>query len=263
MKKAFPVLLFFWGGTSVRIYAQDTEQKKLIVSAIGDSITTGFNARNFGDNKDLNWGSGVSSELNSHLKRLEKEGFSVTGFNNAVAGSKAADLPQQIDAAINNAADYITMTIGANDLCSWPANHRTKLNEFKTKMISEMTRIIESRPKVKIAMSPIPNLYNLWEVASTDSQCQSRWDFFNICAPLLNSKRTPEERQKFMGRWQDANQALEEIAGQFPDHILFPKDAGTTVFEMKHISELDCFHPSIAGQDLLAAATWLSPVWEP
>ncbi len=258
----FSVLAFF-GLPYNHVIAQEFESKPLVVSAIGDSITTGFNARNLGDNKVLNWGVGTSTELKSHLKRLEMLGYSVTSHNSAIAGSKAADLPPQIDTAITNAADYVTMTIGANDLCSWPANHQVKLEEFKNKMTTEMTRIIESRPKIKITMSPIPNLYNLWEVGSVNAQCQSRWDFFGICAPLLNSKRTPKEREEFMGRWQDANQALEEVAGMFPENILFPKDAATTRFDFKHISEIDCFHPSVAGQDLLAEATWLASAWEP
>jgi lysophospholipase L1-like esterase len=244
------------------MFARNSDQKQIVMNAIGDSISTGFNARNFGDNRGLSWSTGEAAEVNSHLKRLQGLGYQVTAFNNAQAGAKITELPGHIDSVIANGADFVAVTLGANDLCSWPANHGEKLAEFKDKMIKEFDRATASRPTVKILLSPVPNLHNLWEVGKANAQCQSRWDLFNICAPLLNSKRTAEERQAFMSRWQDVNAALEEVAEVFPKNILFPKETAATVFELKHVSTLDCFHPSIAGQNLLSLANWIAPEWE-
>src|SRR5687768_4159053 len=65
--------------------------------AIGDSISTGFNAQRLGDNRDLSWATGTKPEIDSHLKKISTQlGAPVVGRNEAVAGSTVHDLGDQI-----------------------------------------------------------------------------------------------------------------------------------------------------------------------
>lgn len=238
------------------VFASTLEQKAIVVTAIGDSISTGFNAKNFGDNLDFSWGSGGSAKIDSHLKKLGIMGYLVQGYNNAKAGATIINLKSQIDSVISNKSDYVTMTLGANDVCGWPRNHQDKLLEFEENLELELTRAVQYNPKIAFIVSPVPNLYNLWEIGRNHGSCQSRWDFFNICSPLLNSRRTSEERETFMSRWNDINQALRNVAERLPDNVTIAEDVVNTEFEIAHVSRIDCFHPSVAGQNLLASVTW-------
>ena len=68
-----------------------------VLGAIGDSITTGFDAQHFGDNRELSWSTGDSPLINSHLHRREALlDTHITARNEAVAGSVAATLEGQI-----------------------------------------------------------------------------------------------------------------------------------------------------------------------
>jgi lysophospholipase L1-like esterase len=238
------------------LYASSVQQKTIVVTAIGDSISTGFNAKNIGDNRELSWGSGCSLEVDSHLKKLKLMGYSVHGHNNAKAGATIIDLKSQIDSVISNQADYVTMTLGANDVCGWPTKYQEKLTEFEEKLEFEISRAIQLNPKISFIISPVPNLHNLWEIGRNHGQCQSRWDFFKICSPLLNSRRTEEERNAFLSRWNDINNAIKNVASRLSENVVIAEDVLNTRFEISHISEIDCFHPSIVGQNLLANVTW-------
>ena len=257
MKMLFTGYLFSNLMFTHELLATTSKNNTLIINTIGDSISTGFNSRNIGDNRDLNWGTGVAPEIDSHLKKMKTMGFIVHGYNNAKAGAKINDFKVQIDSVISNKADYVTITLGANDLCSWPANHQNQLEDFKQKFESELKRAIQLSPGIRFIISPVPNLFNLWEISRHQNQCQHRWDLFNICSPLLSSKRTLEERYAFTRRWEDLNNTLKEISSKFRDQVLFAEDVVDTTFAIDHISAIDCFHPSLAGQNLLANITWV------
>lgn len=230
----------------------------LVVGALGDSITAGFNAQRLGDNRDLSWSTGTATLINSHLKRvMATRGAAATAFNEAIAGSRVHDLDRQVTRLLTKSPDYVTLAIGANDVCSWSTvDHHAELADFEEHLRSQIQRLVEARPNVRIALAPIPDLYNLWEVASTKAGCQAKWDMMGICAPLLSSRSNADERTRFQSRWRDANDAVTRVANDFAGNVAHDPADADTQFEWRHVSSMDCFHPSVEGQNLLSEMTW-------
>ncbi|MGX9898772.1 SGNH/GDSL hydrolase family protein [Arthrobacter sp. SA17] len=91
------------------------------MAALGDSITRAHSVCcHPGDQPELSWstGSNAAQGIQSHYRRLLEVQPGLSRNNNAVSGSTAADLPAQAAAAASQGADYVTILIGANDLCA-------------------------------------------------------------------------------------------------------------------------------------------------
>lgn len=229
----------------------------LTLGAVGDSISAGTNTSRLGDNRDLSWSTGTRAESDSHLKKLSlRYGQPVTGRNEAVSGSTVHDLEPQITRVLAYRPDFLTITVGANDVCSWSATHSRELELFETTLQAHLQRIVDALPHIKIYVAAIPDMYNLWQIASQRSGCQSRWNLMRICPALLARDVSELDRQGFVERWRDANDAIEAVAGRFPNNVYFDPSMAETRFEWQHVSTVDCFHPSVAGQNLLSEKTW-------
>lgn len=229
-----------------------------VIGAIGDSITAGFDARHLGDNRELSWSTGNSPDIQSHLHRLEQVfGANLEARNEAIAGSVASDLDRQITRILVYTPDFVTVAIGANDICGWGRDYEADRAAFEGKVRAALHRILDSDQGAHITLAPIPNIYNLWEVAHDKPSCQTKWNIVNLCAPLLGRDRTEQDRQDFVARWRVANQTLGRIAAEFPaTQLSWDPSMADTRFEWEHVSQIDCFHPSVLGQNLLAEKTW-------
>ncbi len=237
--------------------ARAGDDQPLIVGALGDSISAGFDAVRLGDNREMSWSTGDSTEVKSHAQRLAQQtNRPVTTFNEAIAGSVVTDLDQQVERLLPHKPDYITIDIGANDLCTWPSDYTAQLGAYEGHLHDLVNQIVTALPQSKVVLAPIPNLYNLWQVASPQPGCQERWDLIGICTPLLGSNVSDADRQAFTVRWQLANAAIDRIAASFPANVLHDPNGANTRFEWQHVSTVDCFHPSVAGQNLLSEVAW-------
>lgn len=226
--------------------------------SMGDSITSAFNTRWVGGvgNRRYNWSTGVSQRVASHLNRLDNTKSSLRiGFKNvAVTGAKSAGLKDQLEKVREYRIDYLTILIGANDVCSWSEDHEDERQKFKENISIIIEKVIEKNNKVKILLSSIPDMYNLYEKGK--NRCQFKWNIFKLCPRLLHSKRSEEERRRFYSRLVDANNTLEELSIEYASHVKFVSDVFDFRFSIEHVSPIDCFHPSIKGQGALADMTW-------
>jgi lysophospholipase L1-like esterase len=225
---------------------------------MGDSITRAFDATRPLDNPKLSWSTGddIFSRVESHLVRIrEMHGIKVLGYNVARSGGKAVEMPGQAKKLARHKPNYVTMLIGANDLCDWSANADADIELLEKNVRKAIDVLIESNPNVLIAISPVPDMHNLWEIGS-GNRCQKKWDLLKICPRLLSSKSTTAARDIFKSQWADVNQTYERIAADFPKNVRYAAEGANVKFEPKHISTLDCFHPSITGQNLLSEIVW-------
>jgi lysophospholipase L1-like esterase len=249
------VALVLWG-TSGLVLADE-----LVVGAIGDSITRAFNAGAPLDQPEKSWATGDNdaAESYSHAGRLRGLGYDVRAHNAARSGANAVELAGQVDelfdAESGRAPDYVTLMIGANDVCDWGEDHGDALAAFYGDVDEAVGKLVDANPAVKILMAPIPNMLQLWSVGRANG-CQARWDLYRMCTPLLGRGKSAAERARFGERLADANAALADVASQYPDHVLMADEVSSAVFEWRHISGIDCFHPSEAGQELLGDVTW-------
>lgn len=246
MKKYFVLILSFVGAAA----------QAFVMGALGDSITAATNADQIGSHWKYSWSTGTSAEqVQSHLLRLRDSLDTPVSYHNfAVPGAKVKHLHFQVAQLVQlQALDYLTIEIGANDICGWGTGEAFDL--FEADLRSVLSKIIERFPRVKILVAAIPNMYRLYEVGS-QHQCAWKWDSGQICAPLLASSVTPSQRRAFANKLEQLNSRIGEVVQDFEQNVKYSAALGGEAFEWEHISELDCFHPSIKGQRLISGLTW-------
>ena len=235
-----------------------SQYETINIGALGDSISTGFNSGGWGNReKKDSWTTGYSSQVDSHYKKIrEILGDKIKVFNTAVAGAKVEDIPSQVDKLLSSSIDYLTILIGANDICSWDNEYEADFSKFKYTFTSSVERIVVSNPDIKIVLVPVPNLIALWEKGSQNRSCRFKWRMFGICKSLLSSDNTKEKRDLFSIKLNRVNDFFYKISKLYSDNIRYNKTLGTYDFDFEHISKRDCFHPSISGQNLISDLTW-------
>ena len=265
-------LMLASGFFSIELLAQDSDPttelsselapaRKIdfLAGSIGDSITVAFDARFPLANQGINWSTGTLSAqlVNSHALRLQDlMPDQVVGTKNfAIAGSMSSDVVKQAARLAKFHPDYVTVLIGANDVCSWQVNHLTQLQKYESDIQLILKTLIASNEAVKILVSAIPNMPLLREIGAANG-CQSRWTSLHICPALLGSRQTDAERAAFAGRWEDANEVLARVSAAFPENVKFASSVSEPIFIFSHLSRLDCFHPNVTGQNLLSETTW-------
>jgi lysophospholipase L1-like esterase len=239
------------------LVASNAIAEPIVMGALGDSITAGFNAQRLGDNRELSWATGTAGGIESHLKRLAAlKQTEVVGYNQAIVGSVAANLPRQVTRLLPKNPDYVTLAVGANDVCGWPSDYDAALEAYKTEVTTAIDRLIAARPDVKIMLAPVPDMYNLWMIARDKPSCQARWDMLGICSELLGSTASDQSRAAFVLKWEAINTAISQIARDYQANVLHDPDLARLPFGWSDLSPMDCFHPSVQGQNLLAEKTW-------
>jgi lysophospholipase L1-like esterase len=238
--------------------SSQAENDTFVMGAVGDSISVAVNASGWGALPEQSWstGSSASGEVNSHFKQLKDHvGVSVQRYNVAQGGATSASLQQQLDPLLKVKPDYVTVLIGANDVCSWRDSYDSKIAAYLERMRAALQRLIKANPEVKVYLGPLPNLYSVWKVGKQKG-CQWFWDFTNICSGMFHSSRTEEQRQELLTIIRKTNEGLQALAQEFPEHVKFNLALFEVPIEAAHISTSDCFHPSIAGQNMIAEKTW-------
>lgn len=233
------------------------------IGALGDSISTGFNASVPFSNESLSWTTGNNALwlVKSHFRRLKKIfPGSVLRYNTAKVGAGSAGLDAQLTeletALASRELDYLTIMTGANDVCWWPQDHQSYLNDFQKNVRAALDRVISSYPGVKITVVPVPDMMRLYELGMQKKTCAYRWRAVPMCDGLFRAE-TQEKRDDFRARLQDLNHALETTAKAYPDNVYFAKKVSTAIFEPYDVSAIDCFHPSVTGQQKIADDSWV------
>lgn len=239
----------------------DGSDGMFVMAAIGDSITTGFNANLPLDNKSLSWSTGYSTsgKVESHYLRVKKVYTGdVYQVNVARAGAKSPDLARQLGKLKKDLKgrelDYLTVMIGANDVCTWPQNHAAQLAAFNTRVRATLDGALALNPGMKVSLVPVPDMLRLYEVGK-EKGCSNLWKIFRSCSVLLLNK-DPAQRAAFGERLQDLNDSLATIAAEYPQAVHFAHEVATFAFSPEDLSGKDCFHPSWKGQNKIAAYSW-------
>src|SRR5215218_6070768 len=104
------------------------------IAGIGDSITRGTDVCCwYGDHPAQSWSTGnyAYDGIRSHYERLRALNPVIAdyNFNVSASGARASDLPAQVQAAVAQNPQYVTILIGANDLCTSSASTMTSAAE--------------------------------------------------------------------------------------------------------------------------------------
>ena len=172
------------------------------------------------------------------------------------------DAQGQAQTAVTQGARYVTILMGANDVCTRSPSTMTSVSEFRAQFAATMSVLAAGLPaESHVFVSSIPNVYRLWQVLRSDPAAQFVWSVAQICQSMLSPANTEADRQAVLARERAFNDVLAEVCGQhemcrFDDYAVFnyPFSAG-------QVSRLDFFHPNLAGQATLASLTWQRSWW--
>jgi lysophospholipase L1-like esterase len=235
------------------------------IAAIGDSITQAVDVCCFyGNWPGHSWSTGHAplDGIASHYERIRAQNPAIRGhrWNNAVSGARMADAPAQARRTVDQGAQYVTILMGANDLCGWDGG-LTPTATFRDRFRETLAILQAGLPNSHVFVASIPNLYQLWSILRTNPVAQVVWQAAGICPSMLNFFNSPADRQAVIDRERELNRALDEVCAtwsncRFDDYLTYNYD-----FTPSMVSRLDWFHPSLAGQATLAALTWRASWW--
>jgi lysophospholipase L1-like esterase len=236
------------------------------MAAIGDSITRAYDVCcYYGDHPGQSWSTGSTSYdgIASHYERIRQLNSAITGhaYNDALSGAKMSAAPTQATQAVNQNARYVTILLGANDLCTSSPSTMTPTTTFRSQFQQAMATLMAQDRKPYVFVSSIPNLYQLWTVLHTNSLARWAWANFHICQSMLAATNTDTQRQQVKTREAAFNQILATECAKYPRCRW---DGGAVYnyrFSASQVSTLDFFHPSLSGQAALARVTWAASWW--
>lgn len=236
------------------------------VAAIGDSITRATNAFGwYGDHPSLSWSTGFNpvDGFDTHYERLLARHPSIWGdeLNVARAGAKMADAPAQAAKVVVGGADYVTFLMGANDLCASTVQAMTPVPQFANAFDRALARLGEGLPQAHVLVASIPNLERLAAVYGDDPLARVVWREARLCPTVLDPAITPLERLEVALREQSYNLVLESVCARYPTCRFDGFAVSRYAFGRDEVSRLDYFHPSLQGQEALAALTWSRSWW--
>jgi GDSL-like Lipase/Acylhydrolase family len=236
------------------------------MAAIGDSITRAADVCcYYGDHPGQSWSTGSTSYdgIASHYERIKQLNSAITGhaWNDAVSGAKMDDAPGQATQAVGQHARYVTILMGANDLCTSSPATMTSTDSFKANFKTTMATLMAQTPRPYVFVSSIPNIYRLWTVLKDNSLARWAWANFHICQSMLGETRTDEERQQVVAREQAFNQLLAQECAMYSRCRWDNNAVYNHPFSASQVSTLDFFHPSLSGQAALAKVTWAASWW--
>jgi len=240
------------------------------IASTGDSITRAYNTGFFPylDNPSASWSTGTSTTVNSQYLRLLKLSPKIYGhnYNDAVSGAKMANLAGQMQNVVAQHAQYVTVLMGGNDLCTPSVGTMTSVATFRTQLTAAMDTLASGLPSVRVEVESIPNAYHLWELFKDNFVARSVWSLFSVCQsllanPLSTTVADVARREAVRQRNIAFNDVLRDtcalyIQCRFDGYAVF-----NTVFTASDITGRDYFHPSTSGQAKLASVTWAAGYW--
>lgn len=236
------------------------------LAAIGDSITRATNVCCwYGDHKRHSWSTGGAwlDGIRSHYERIRSVNTVIGGRNHNVAarGAKMRHGPGQAAAAVSFDVDYVTIMLGANDVCTSSRSTMTSVPDFRARFEETLATLTTGLPEARVFVASIPNVYHLWEIYRGSPVARTVWRAARICQSMLSAANTEADRQKVLRRLRAFNDVLAGVCGTYSNC----RFDGYAVFEFpfarSHISRLDFFHPSLSGQAQIASVTWARSWW--
>jgi lysophospholipase L1-like esterase len=237
------------------------------MAGIGDSITRATDVCcSYGDHPDQSWstGGGIADGIESHYERILAATPSIRGnnYNDARAGAKMRDAEAQAQTAISQRARYVTILMGANDVCTDSPSTMTSASDFRAQFSATMAELAAGLPpNSHVFVSSLPNIYQLWQLFHDNLTAEFVWSVAQICQSMLSIYNTEAARQAVLAHEQALNQVLADVCSQYPTCRFDNNAVFNYPFSTSDVSTLDYFHPSISGQATLASLTWQHSWW--
>jgi len=208
------------------------------------------------------WATGDDSGdgLSSHYENILASNPAIAGNNNnfAESGSRMDDMPGQAMDAVNAGVEYVTMQIGGNDLCRDEASQMTSTASFEADFRLTLDILQTGLPDATILITETVRPVTLYEVGRRDFWCQIKWWVFGFCDSALRNGSS--QRAQVDARNIEYNNILRSVCAQ--EGVPFADTVYETPFRKTDVSNVDCFHPAISGQDLLSDRTYDQSIFD-
>lgn len=233
------------------------------IASTGDSITRAFNDCWFPyvDCPSASWSTGSSSY--SHYRRIQSVNPGIAGrsYNHAVTGADMADLYGQVQGVIGRHAEYVTVLMGANDVCASSEAGMTDVAVFRDQFNAALAALAASLPSSRVFVSSIPDIYQLFSLYRYDVGANTVWAVAGICQSMLaypfsNLPGDVARRARVRQRNIDYNTQLAQVCAAYVQCRFDGNAVFNTAFVRSDVTTRDYFHPSVNGQAKLAAVTW-------
>jgi lysophospholipase L1-like esterase len=237
------------------------------IASIGDSMTRATDVCCwYGDHPGQSWSTGGASydQIASHYERILRVKPTIAGhnYNDAAAGARMVDAPTQAQTAVAQQARYVTILMGANDVCTSSASTMTDTATFAAQFGQAMDILESGLPSnAHIFVASIPNIYQLWQIYHDDWLARTVWATAHICQSMLSADNTEADRQAVLAHELELNRVLASVCGLYRNCKF---DGGAVfgyAFTRDQVSSLDFFHPDLDGQAALAQVTWSASWW--
>ncbi|MFC0527037.1 SGNH/GDSL hydrolase family protein [Phytohabitans kaempferiae] len=234
------------------------------MAALGDSISLGFGACfTMNHCQRWSWSTGASPQVDSHYRRLRADNKAIDdqASNYSSRGARAADLPAQVDKAVAAKVEYVTVLVGANDICRGTIDDMTPVADFRRAVDAALGRLRKGLPKAHLLVVSIPDLNRLWEVGHTEQRAVRAWSR-GICPALLANPTSTAEadvsrRSAVATRVDGYNSQLGAACKAYGKLCTYDGGAAHRVrFTLNMINRVDWFHPDVDGQRKLAEVTY-------
>ena len=236
------------------------------MAAVGDSVTRGTDAcGQYADCPAVSWSTGAGA-VSSHSARLLVHSPGLRTYNDAQTGATTVDLAGQVGDAVLQGADYLTVLIGANDVCTATPSQMTPASTVQTRLTAALRTYTSARPAGHVFVASIPDVYRLWQVGHVDATARLFWSYGQICQSMLANPASvaPADAARRLAvrtRLLDDDAALARACAAVPRCRWDGGAVTRTTFALSQLSHLDYFHPNSAGQRLLADTTWRAGYW--
>jgi hypothetical protein len=234
------------------------------MASLGDSITRGFNACGwFVDCTNESWSTGGDSAIQSHYLRILAKNSAISGhnLNDAKSGAKEVDLNGQASTAVSQNVQYVTILMGANDVCTSSESTMTPVSTYASQFQQAMNTLTSGLPNASIFVASVPDIQRLWFIGKDSSSARSAWSSFNICQSMLANPQSTaqvdvDRRARVRQRAIDFNSQLATICAQYTNCKFDGNAVFNYQFVLSQVSTWDYFHPNKSGQTALASTTY-------
>lgn len=234
-------------------------------------------------NKDTySWASG--KRINSHFMRM-KEYMTRNGLgtidvlNAAIPGKETDNLEAQATKVVEkvrtdrSVLKYVTLLIGANDVCSSESPVGTPNDKFYAGMMKGLAKLaeIQQADPIRILMPGMPRIPDLGfprileQRTTLGMTCKKARDqILKFCNPMTVWSTESEYRQRravVEGKNDLLRQVARDANERYPNLDIHYTDAVWNWELTPSVLAIDCFHPSQDGQSLLSSVLWGEQPW--
>ena len=172
-----------------------------------------------------------------------------------------ADLNGQVQGAVARGAQYVTILMGANDVCASSEAGMTSVADFRARFELAMATLAAGVPNARVFVSSIPDIHQLFTLYRCDLGANAVWAIAGICqsmlaSPISNSTADVQPRTRVRQRNIDYNTQLAQVCALYVRCRFDGNAVFNTAFVRSDVTTRDYFHPSVSGQAKLAAVTW-------